>query len=112
MAVQTTAMKNALAAAYAAKATHLALYSTVPGAAAGTELTGGSYARKATSWSAPSNGTISGSATFDVPSGATVAGYGFHDALTAGNYLDGFTVTSQTFNSAGQLVVNYTATAA
>ena len=112
MAIQTVTQRNNLAAAYGTNATHAALYSTVPGATAGTELSGGSpaYARKALSWSAPSNSAITATVTFDVASGSTVAGAGVHTAITGGTYLDGAAVTSQPFSSQGtyQLTLTYT----
>jgi hypothetical protein len=112
--IQTTAKKNTLASAYATDSPFGALYSTVPGAAAGTELTGGTpaYARKALTWSAPANGVITATATFDVASGSTVAGAGIHSAVTAGTYTDGTGVTSQTFASQGTyaLTLTYTQT--
>lgn len=113
--INTTAMKNAVATAYGTTAAWVALYSTVPGGSAGTELTGGSpaYARKATSWGAPSAGVItSGPHVFDVASGSTVAGGGFHSAVTAGTYYDGFSLPSQAFASQGtySLTVTYTQT--
>lgn len=114
MAIATNTMKNALATAYGTAATHAALYSTAPsGSSPGTELTGGSpaYARKATAWGGPTAGVNStGPHTFDVASGSTVAGGGVHDALTAGNYLDGGSLTSQAFASQGTyaLTVQYT----
>jgi hypothetical protein len=112
--VQTVTQKNTLATAYGNAATHAALYSTVPGASAGTELTGGSpaYARMALTWSAASNGVITVTVTFNVASGSTVAGAGVHTALTAGTYLDGAAVTSQAFASQGTyaLTLTYTQT--
>lgn len=114
MTIQTATQKNTLATAYGNAATHAALYTTVPGASAGTEVTGGSpaYARKAITWGAPSNGVITATVTFDVPSGTTVAGAGVHTALTAGTYLDGAAVTSQAFASQGTyaLTLTYTQT--
>lgn len=110
MAVQTASMKNSLATAYKNAATYAALYTTVPGASAGTEVAGGSYARKPLTWGTPSNGVITASATFDVPSGVTVAGAGVHDAVTAGTYLDGGSVTSQLFATAGTYTLTLTFT--
>ncbi len=115
MAIQTATQKNTLASAYGTAATHAALYSTVPGGSAGTELTGGSpaYARKALTWGSPTAGVISATAvTFDVASGSTVAGAGVHTAITAGTYLDGASLTSQAFSSQGtyQLTITYTQT--
>lgn len=114
MSVQTTFMRNALSDAYKANATHAALFTTVPGATPGTEVSGGSpaYARKAIGWSASSNGTVTATVTFDVPSGTTVVGAGVYNAATAGTYGDGGAVTSQAFSSQGtyQLTLTYTQT--
>ena len=114
MAVQTTSMKNTLATSYAGAALFAALYTTAPGATAGTEVTGGSpaYARKSISWGAAANGVVTATVTFDVPTGVTVVGAGVHSALTAGTYLDGGSVTSQAFASQGTytLTLTYTQT--
>lgn len=111
MAIQTAQQKENLAIAYGTNATYGAVYTTAPGAAAGTEVTGGTYARKALTWTA---GTVDGVATatavFDIPTGVTVAGVGVHTALTAGTYLDGVAVTSQAFASAGTYTVTFTIT--
>jgi hypothetical protein len=112
MAIQTTAEKNSLANKYAADALYGAVYTTAPGASAGTEPSGGSpaYARKALSWSSASGGSVTATATFDVPSGATVIGAGLHTAATAGTYLDGVSVTSQAFASQGTYQITFTYT--
>lgn len=111
MAIQTTTKKNSMATAYGSDATYGALFTTAPGSSAGTEVTGGSpaYARKALSWSAPSGGVITASATFDVPA-CTVVGTGVYTAATAGTYLDGNTVTSVTFTGQDTVTVTFTAT--
>lgn len=111
MAIQTVTMRNALVDAYKAQAAYCALYSTAPGATAGTEITGGSYARKPVSWGATANSASTATAiVFDVPAGATVAGFGFHTAVTAGTYLDGASLTSQSFSSSGQYSLTPTVT--
>ena len=112
MAIQTSTEKNSLATKYGTDAAYGAVYTTAPGATAGTEPTGGSpaYARKALTWGAPSNGVITASATFDIPAGTTVVGVGLHSALTAGTYLDGASVTSQNFSSQGTYSVTFTMT--
>lgn len=111
---QTAAMRKILANSYAASGTHGACYTTAPGGTAGTEVTGGTYARKSLTWSAPStNGAtevITATAVFDIPAGVTVAGAGVHSAITAGTYYDGATVTSQAFSTAGTYTVTFTAT--
>lgn len=109
MAIQTATQKNNLATAYGTNAAYGSVYTTAPGATAGTEPTGGSpaFARKALAWSAPSGGAIAATATYDIPSGTTIVGAGVHTAVTAGTYLDGTSVTSQPFSSQGSYVVTY-----
>ncbi len=113
MAIQTATQKETLAVAYGTAATHAALYTTAPGASAGTEPTGGSpaYARKALTWVAgASDGVVTATATFDVPAGATIVGAGLHTALTGGTYLDGGSLTSQAFASQGTYTLTLTYT--
>lgn len=108
-AIQTQTMRHTLVDAYRGAATHGAVYTTAPGGAAGTEPSGGSpaYARKALTWSAASSSATTATATFDIPSGATIVGAGIHTALTAGTYLDGTSVTSQAFASQGTYTVTF-----
>jgi len=112
VAIQTTTEKNNLATQYGTNAAYAALYTTVPGASAGTEVTGGSpaYARKALTWGAASGGVVTVTVTFDVPAGTTVVGAGVHTAITAGTYLDGAAVTSQAFASQGTYALTLTYT--
>lgn len=113
MAIQTAQQKENLAVAYGTNATFGALYTTVPGASAGTEVTGGApaYARKALTWAPGTvDGIVTASATFDVPTGVTVVGAGVHTALTGGTYLDGVSVTSQNFAAQGTYTVSFTFT--
>jgi len=112
MAIQTATEKNSLATKYGTDAAYGAVYTTAPGASAGTEPSGGTpaYARKALSWSAASGGVITATATFDIPTGTTVVGIGVHTAVTAGTYLDGGAITSQAFSSQGTLSVTFTYT--
>jgi hypothetical protein len=71
---------------------YVGLYTTDPtDANTGTEVTGGSYARKAATFGAPSDGasTISSAIEFDqaTASWGTVAYFGILDAATSGNLL-------------------------
>jgi hypothetical protein len=111
MAIQTSTQKNTLATAYGTAAAYGALFTTAPGGSPGTEVTGGSpaYARKALTWGSPSAGVITASATFDVPA-CTVVGTGVYTASTGGTYLDGNTVTSQTFSTQDTVTVTFTFT--
>lgn len=111
--IQTAAMKNILAQAYADAADFAAVYTTAPGGSAGTEPAGGSpaYARKALTWGSPSAGVIAASpVTFDIPSGSTLVGGGVHTLVTAGVYLDGGALTSQAFSSQGTYALTCTYT--
>lgn len=112
MAIQTTTEKNSLATKYGVDAAYGAVYTTAPGASAGTEVSGGTpaYARKALTWSTASGGVTTATATFDIPASTTVVGVGVHTAVTAGTYLDGGSITSQAFSSQGTLAVTFTYT--
>lgn len=112
MAIQTATEKTSLATKYAADAVYAAVYTTAPGASAGTEPSGGSpaYARKTITWGSASAGVITGTATFDIPAGSTIVGGGVHTAVTAGTYLDGASVTSQAFATQGTYTLTLTFT--
>jgi hypothetical protein len=112
MTIASTYGKNQVAVAYGALAAYGAIYTTAPGATAGTEPSGGSpaYARKPLSWTLGADGVVSASATFDVPAGTTIVGTGVHTAVTAGNYVDGKSETSVTFPVQDTVTVNYTYT--
>lgn len=111
MAIQTTTKKNSMATAYGSDATYGALFTTAGTATPGTEVTGGApaYARKPLVWSAPTNGVITATATFDVPA-CTVKGTGVFTAVTAGTYLDGNAVTDAIFAGQDTVTVTFTAT--
>ena len=113
MAIQTAQQKENVAIAYGTNATWGACYTSAPGGSAGTEPSGGSpaYARKALTWTGGTvDGVVTATATFDIPSGATIVGIGVHTAVTAGTYLDGVAITSQAFASQGTLAVTFTYT--
>ena len=116
MAIRNLTMRNALATAYGTNAPFGALFTADPGTgdAATGEVTGGSpaYARKSMTWGAASSGAITGTATFDVPSGITVAYFGVTNTNVAGaaTVRDSAAVTSQAFASQGQYTVTATYT--
>lgn len=99
MAEMSNYLENALINAtlrnttYTSPATvYVALFTTDPtDANAGTEVSGGSYARTAVTFGAPSNGvsTNSGSVVFPTATGSwgTVGWIGIMDASTSGNLL-------------------------
>lgn len=114
MAVDSTAMKNALADAYKAVALYLAVYTAMGSAgSAGTEPSGGSpaYARKLITWGSSSGGVVTATGVaVDIPASTTVLGAGLHSAVTAGTYYDKATMTSQAFSSQGVYTITPTYT--
>ncbi|MGH3098321.1 MAG: hypothetical protein ACRDMV_20245 [Streptosporangiales bacterium] len=71
----------------------------------GAELAGGSYTRLAVAWNLTAGtGRINPTSdlVFDVPSGATVAGWRGYSASTSGTDYGGADLTSQPFNSSGE----------
>jgi hypothetical protein len=82
---------------------YLALYTTSPSATgAGTEVSGGSYARLAITFGAASNGAVSNAAELDFANmpATTVRGMAIMDASSAGNMLFyGTLATAKTTNA-------------
>ena len=84
---------------------YAALFTSDPtDAGSGTEVSGGSYARKAIAFGAPSNGvsTNSGSVEFDQATGnwGTITHFALFDAATSGNMLfHGALTTSKTIET-------------
>jgi len=73
-------------------AVYVALFTTDPtDAGSGTEVSGGSYARQAATFGAPSNGASTTSADISFPqatgSWGTVTHFGVYDASSSGNLL-------------------------
>ena len=99
MSEMSNYLENALinvtlrATAYTAPATvYVSLWTSDPtDAGSGTEVSGGSYARTAVTFGAPSNGASTNSADVTFPtataSWGTVGWIGINDALTTGNLL-------------------------
>lgn len=113
MAIATTTQKNTLATSYGSAGGFLSLHTADPGTTGTNEVTNtGSpaYARKAVTWGSASAGAITGTVTFDVPSGTTVTFVGVWTALTGGTFLDKAAVTSQAFASQGTYQVTATFT--
>ena len=112
--VATNTEKSSLATKYGTDAVYGALFTADPGTTGSVtgEVTGGSpaYARKTITWGTATNGVITGTCTFDVPSGTTVTFAGVCSGLTGANLLDRVSVTSQTFASQGTYAVTFTYT--
>jgi hypothetical protein len=85
-------------------AVYVGLFTVSPGeAGGGTEVTGGSYARKVATFTAASSGATSNDANIDftgMPAATTVA-IGIFDAITSGNMLLYGTLTTNKTTDAG-----------
>lgn len=83
---------------------YVALFTVSPGeVGGGTEVTGGSYARKVATFTAASSGATSNDSNIDftgMPAATTVA-IGIFDALTSGNMLLYGTLTTNKTTDAG-----------
>lgn len=113
MAILVDSMRQLVANAYGANAPFGSLHTAAPsGQTPGAEVSGGApaYARKALTWTSGSTGSITSTATYDVPSGVSVVAGGIQSAVTAGTYRDHVPLTTQAFASQGTLTVNYTYT--
>lgn len=96
----STALLNALASEAASLITHVGLVN-----GSGTEISGGSYARQTVTATASGAQVRFTDATFDVPAGATVAGWRAFSAATGGTDFGGGSLTSETYAGAGQYVL-------
>ena len=95
----TEGYRNAIATHGGSLITHLGLVND-----SGVELTGGSYARKAVTWTTADDGVIRPTAdlTFDIPAGVKVKGWCGCTALTGGTNYGGEDVPEEIYNGAGQ----------
>jgi len=86
--------------------THAALFNGDP-SGAGTEISGGTYARQAITMATATSGavTITTDETFDVPAGGVVNYIGYFTALTGGVLKALDDVTQETYTAAGQYVL-------
>ena len=109
----TTAGLNAAVNGVATAGAHISLHTADPSTTGASEVTGGTYARVATTWGTASNGVRTGSqVTVNVPAGAAVTHWGVWSAATAGTFLFGGALGStETFGAAGTLAHTPTLTA-
>lgn len=119
MTIRNGVEKDSLANKYAADAPYGALFSADPGTAgnATNELPASgspAYGRKAWNWSTSSGGAgvVTGTATFDVPSGQTPAFIGVcvSSVRTTADVRDSFDSVDQAFASQGTYAVTATYT--
>lgn len=97
-------------------AKYISLHTADPGTTGASEVTGGTYARVATTWPVPSGGSSTGSqVTISVPAGTTISFWGVWDVATGGVaadfYYGGTLPASETYGSAGTYALTPTMTA-
>jgi hypothetical protein len=70
---------------------YVSLHTADPGTTGASEVTGGTYARVAVAWAAPSGGSVanSGALSINLPATTTVGWVGVWSAVTAGVYYIG-----------------------
>lgn len=110
----TSAALNALVSGLTSTATRISLHTADPGTTGASEVTGGTYARVATTWGAPTNGSSTGSqTTLNVPAATTVTHWGLWTAATGGVFhYGGALAAPESFGSAGTLAHTPTLTVA
>ena len=105
----TFATQNAVIAAYTARAAYAAVHtSNTP--TSGNELTGAGSSRGLIAWGTIASGSVTGSATVNVPTaGGNIQGVGLWTASTAGTLVDGqFDVNDVTYPGGGTAVITFT----
>lgn len=104
----TNAAKNAMLDQLGTLVAYLSAHTADPGTTGTNEVSGGSYARKAVSWSAAASGSkaMSGTVTINIPAGTTVGWVGLWSALTGGTFYGSDDVASETFGAAGTMTVD------
>lgn len=108
MPIRIPASRQTLANAYAGLGVYVAACTGDPGATTtvANEVSGGSYARLATAWTAGSGGVSNGSnVTLAIPASTTVTFGAMCSAATGATQFDNAAVSSTTFSAAGNLVM-------
>src|SRR5687767_15028415 len=106
----STAGRNAAVAGVTGLITHISLHTADPGASGASEVAGGTYARQAATWDAPSGGSagISNDPEFAIPAATTITHFGLWSASSSGTYYGGGALSaSEAYTAAG----TYTLTA-
>lgn len=87
---------------------HVSAHTALPDASGSNEVTGGSYARQAISFTAATAGNLDSSnqPVIPIPAATTITHLGLWSALTLGTFYGSIDITDETFGSAG----NYTVT--
>ncbi len=84
---------------------YLSVHTGDPSTTGANEATGGSYARKQITWTAPASGSTTGSAGAITPGAGTFNFGGYWSAATGGTFLGGFSITSKTLGASDTITV-------
>lgn len=111
MAINNPVTKEALAVYFGTLGSWISLHTGDPSTTGANEATGGSYARKQTTWAAGSaDGIITGSeVTIDVAAGTYTWG-AIWSAQSAGTFIEKFAISSTAYTGPGQMKVTPTVT--
>jgi hypothetical protein len=92
---------------------YISLHTGSPGTTGLNEVSGGAYARVATTWGAVSAGASTGTqVTINVPGSTTISYWGIWTAGSGGTYVDGGILpASQAYGSSGTYLLTPTFTA-
>lgn len=96
MAISVPSTRQAMIDVLKTSGTYLSLHTADPTTTGGSEVSGGSpaYARKQTTWTSGTTGTLSGTeVTFDCPA-ATVTHVGLWSAASGGTFIAGQALSS------------------
>lgn len=109
----TSTAKNSAVDAIGAAATYISMHTGDPSTTGASEVSGGTYARVATSWGSSSAGSKAGSATtVNIPASTSISYWGLWTAVTAGTFYYGGTLTApESYGGAGTYVLTPTLTA-
>jgi hypothetical protein len=109
----TATPKNAALDAIGTQASWLSFHTGDPGSSGANEVTGGTYARVQTTWSAATAAAKAGTQVIaDIPGGTTITHWGLWTASTAGTFCYGNPLTApESFGLAGTYKYTPTLTA-
>lgn len=108
MAGLVAAGKNLMLSGFSGTATYVSLHTADPSTNGGSEVTGGSYARKSAAWGSPSAGSVTNGSNivFDVPGSTTISYLGYWSAASGGTFYGSRALdTPQTFATAGTYTI-------
>ena len=110
----STSARNAALDGVGALGTFISMHTADPGTTGASEVSGGTYARVATTFAAAANGQKTGSqVTLNIPASTTITHWGLWSAASAGTFICGGALSSSsTYSSAGTYNFTPTLTAA